>query len=198
MPCHLTNCHRSFKELYCLHLEGTGCKNLQCCKVKKYSSASSFCNECKSYISNPISTALHQLLQLQSSVSSYRIFLLMSGIYQRLFHPLTATPPTRRNSPTRARAASCSRFVDYTQWHTTVGRTSLEGWSARLRDLYLTNTQHSQRTNIHAPRGIRTRNPSRRSAVNPRLRPLGHWDRHFNSHYKYNIAFGELLNVSRR
>ena len=58
--------------------------------------------------------------------------------------------------------------------------------------------KHSQRTNIHAPRGIRTRNPSKRSAVNPRLRPLGHWDRHFNSHYKYNIAFGELLNVSRR
>ena len=32
-------------------------------------------------------------------------------------------------------------------------------------------------TNIHAPGGIRTRNPSKRSAADPRLRPLGHWDR---------------------
>ena len=32
-------------------------------------------------------------------------------------------------------------------------------------------------TNIHAPGGIRTRNPSRRAAADPRLRPLGHWDR---------------------
>jgi hypothetical protein len=30
------------------------------------------------------------------------------------------------------------RFVDHTQWHTTVGRTPLDEWSARRRDLYLT------------------------------------------------------------
>ena len=29
-------------------------------------------------------------------------------------------------------------------------------------------------TNIHAPIGIKTRNPSRRSAADPHLRPLGH------------------------
>jgi hypothetical protein len=39
------------------------------------------------------------------------------------------------------------------------------------------NTQHSQQTDIHAPGGIRTRNPSKRAAVDPRLRPRGHWDR---------------------
>ena len=32
-------------------------------------------------------------------------------------------------------------------------------------------------TNIHAPGGIRTRNPSKWSAADPRSRPLGHWDR---------------------
>ena len=32
-------------------------------------------------------------------------------------------------------------------------------------------------TNIHASGGIRTRNRSKRSATDPRLRPLGHWDR---------------------
>ena len=33
-------------------------------------------------------------------------------------------------------------------------------------------------TDIHAPGGIRTHNPSKRAAVDPRLRPRGHWDRH--------------------
>ena len=32
-------------------------------------------------------------------------------------------------------------------------------------------------TNIHASGGIRTHNPSKRTAANPRLRPRGHWDR---------------------
>jgi hypothetical protein len=31
---------------------------------------------------------------------------------------------------------------------------------------------------IHAPGGIRSRNPSKRAAADPHLRPCGHWDRH--------------------
>jgi hypothetical protein len=77
----------------------------------------------------------------------------------------------------RVLASSFLRFRDHTQWCTTVGRTPLDEWSARRRDLYLTNTQYSQQTNIHAPGGIRTRNPSKRAAADPRFRPLGHWDR---------------------
>ena len=42
------------------------------------------------------------------------------------------------NSPTRARAASFVRFLDRTEWHNTVSRTSLDEGSARLTDLYLT------------------------------------------------------------
>jgi hypothetical protein len=37
------------------------------------------------------------------------------------------------------------------------------------------NTQHSQETDIHTPGRIWTRNPSRRTASDPRLRPTGHW-----------------------
>jgi hypothetical protein len=37
--------------------------------------------------------------------------------------------------------------------------------------------QHSQQTDIHATGGIQTHNPSKRAAVDPRLRPHGHWDR---------------------
>ena len=44
------------------------------------------------------------------------------------------------------------------------------------------NTQHSQQTNFHAPGGIRTHNLGRRAAADLRLRPRGHWDRHYPAH----------------
>ena len=54
-------------------------------------------------------------------------------------------------------------FLDHTQRRTTVGRTPLDEWSARRRDLYLT-THDSPQTNIHAPGGIRTHDLSRWAA----------------------------------
>jgi len=36
--------------------------------------------------------------------------------------------------------------------HTTIGRNPLDKWSARRRDLYLYNTQHSQQTDIKCNR----------------------------------------------
>jgi len=44
-------------------------------------------------------------------------------------------------APQRARASSLMSFLDHTR-RTTAGRTPLDEWSARRRDLYLT-TQHS-------------------------------------------------------
>ena len=43
-------------------------------------------------------------------------------------------------------ASSFLRFLDHTQWRTTVGRTPLDEWSARRRDLYLArhNTHNRQ------------------------------------------------------
>ena len=51
-----------------------------------------------------------------------------------------------RCDPTRVMASSFLRFLDYTQRRTIVGRTSLDEWSARRRDLYLTahNTHNRQ------------------------------------------------------
>ena len=51
-----------------------------------------------------------------------------------------------RCGPTRARASSFLRFLDHTERRTTVGRTPLDEWSARRRDLYLTthNTHNRQ------------------------------------------------------
>jgi len=39
------------------------------------------------------------------------------------------------------------------------------------------NTQHSRQTNIHAPRGIRTHDLSKRAAADLRLRSRDYWDR---------------------
>jgi hypothetical protein len=60
--------------------------------------------------------------------------------------------------------------------HTTLDRTPLDKLSAYRVDLYL-NTLHSQETNTHAPDGIRTHNPSKRAASDPRLRLRVHCDR---------------------
>jgi len=38
--------------------------------------------------------------------------------------------------------------------------------------------QHSQQTDIHAPGGIRTKNPSKPAIADSRLKLRGHWDRH--------------------
>jgi hypothetical protein len=55
------------------------------------------------------------------------------------------------NSSTRVRTASFLRFLDYTQWHTTVGRTPLNEGSARRRDLYLTtHSTHNGQTFMSA------------------------------------------------
>ena len=66
------------------------------------------------------------------------------------------------------------RAFTITLTHTTVGRTPLDDWSARRRDLYLTTyNTHKRRASLS---GIRTRNPIKLSATNPRLRPRGHQD----------------------
>ena len=47
---------------------------------------------------------------------------------------------------------------------------------------------NKQNTNIHAPGGIRTHDPSKRAAEDPSLRPHGHWDRQkFCSYLTENI-----------
>ena len=49
----------------------------------------------------------------------------------------------------RALASSCSRFLDHKQWHATLGRTSLDVWSIRRRDLYLTtHNTHNRQTSM--------------------------------------------------
>ena len=79
-------------------------------------------------------------------------------------------------APQWAMASSFTSFLDHTQRRIAVGRTPLDEWSARPRDLYLT-THNTHNRHILVPGGIRTRNLSRRAAADPRHRPRGFWDR---------------------
>jgi hypothetical protein len=58
-----------------------------------------------------------------------------------------------RDSPQRVMASAFLRFLDHTQRRTTVGRTPLDEWSARLHRTLPNNTQHSQQTSIY-PEGF--------------------------------------------
>jgi hypothetical protein len=71
-------------------------------------------------------------------------------------------------SSARAMASSSTRFLDHTQRRATVGRTSLDEWSARHRDLYLTT--HNKHP---CPGGIRTHDRSRLEAVDLRRAAIG-------------------------
>jgi hypothetical protein len=55
-----------------------------------------------------------------------------------------------RCDPTQVLASSCLRFLDHTQRRTRVGRTPLDEWSARRRDLYLT-TYNNHNKQISMP-----------------------------------------------
>jgi hypothetical protein len=81
-------------------------------------------------------------------------------------------------SPQWTRASSFMRFQYHTRRRTTVGRTPLDEWSARRRDLYLT-THNTHDRHIRTPGGIRIHNLSRQAAVDLSLRLRGHWDRHY-------------------
>ena len=90
----------------------------------------------------------------------------------------------------RSLASSRTRLLDHTQRRATFGRTPLNEWSFRRRDLYLTT--HNTHKNIHAPGGIRTHDRSRRATVDLRLRPRGYWDRQF-SHLV--LKLGQFMSI---
>ena len=69
--------------------------------------------------------------------------------------------------PILSMVSSFTRFIDHTQRRTTVGRTPLEEWSARRRDLYLTTYNNHNR--YSRPR--RDSNPQSQQASGRRPTP---------------------------
>ena len=118
----------------------------------------------------------HRLEILPSTVNSYNDFHVLS------FSFLHFLPSRLGNFFSGATAhigprPSVLRFLDPTQLDThtpTLGRTPLYEWSAQRREIFLNNTKQTQKTNIYALSGIRTRDPSIQAAVDLRLRLHGH------------------------
>ena len=82
-----------------------------------------------------------------------------------------------RNSPQWVRASSFTRFLDHTERRTTVGRTSLNEWSARRRHLYpTTNNTHNRQTSTSPEEFEPTKRASGRKTMSWTARPLGPLD----------------------
>jgi len=73
-------------------------------------------------------------------------------------------------------ASSFTRFLDHTQRRITVGRTPLDEWSVRRRDLYLTTHNTHNKRPCHW--WDSNPQPQQAAAADLRLRPRGQWDRH--------------------
>jgi len=82
--------------------------------------------------------------------------------YHSTIAPYLSSSSLLRCDPMRVMASSFLRILYHTQRRTPVGRTPLDEWSARHRDLYLT-THSTQQTSIHTSGGIRTHDLSRRA-----------------------------------
>jgi hypothetical protein len=74
------------------------------------------------------------------------------------------------------------RRLTITLRHATYSRTLLAEWSSRRRDLDFTTHKNTHN------RQIRTRNPSKRAAADPSLRPLSHCDQFIANPY-YNFTY---------
>jgi len=77
-------------------------------------------------------------------------------------------------SPSGPGSPHCRGFMSPLR-HATLGRPPLDEGSARRRDIYLTTHNTHKRQTFVPPRGIRTRKPSKRTALDPLLSPRGHW-----------------------
>jgi len=97
----------------------------------------------------------------------------------RLFHNiLISSPHTNKRflygttGCSRPGPLQCPGFT-ITLKHTTLSRTPLNGWSARLRDLYPA-THNTQKRQTSIPRRDSNHNSRKLEAAVPRLRPHGH------------------------
>ena len=88
---------------------------------------------------SPLSVKRYQTVLVAAESCKYKTS--VSGNKEREFFVFVFW----HNSPQWAMASSFPRFLDHTQRRTTVGRTPLDKWSARHRDLYLiTHNTHRQ------------------------------------------------------
>ena len=105
------------------------------------------------------------LLYLSLKLAHKTMFFLFVPSYR---HPQGARAPSGPGPP------HYRRFT-ITHRHTTLGTRVHECTSDQPDDLYQTTNNNHKRHWCSS--GIRTHNPGKRAAADPRLRPHGHWDR---------------------
>ena len=82
-----------------------------------------------------------------------------------------------RKNTTWDKVAPFLRLPDHKHTHTHTPAGLLCRSNQLVTEAATYTTHNKQQANIHAPGGIRTRDPGNRAAVYLRLRPFGHWDR---------------------
>ena len=87
----------------------------------------------------------------------------------------------------RAMASSFLRFLEIT--HNDTPQSVRLLWTSDQPFAETSTWQHTTLTTTHpCPGGIGTHNLSRRAAADLRLRPRGHWDRHYNEITEINFS----------
>jgi len=99
-----------------------------------------------------------------------------------------------RCGPTRAMASSFLRFLDHTQRRTTVGRTPLDEWSARRRDLYLTTHNTHNRQTPMSPVGFE---PTISTGERPQTYALGRADTGTGNYQYIIIIIMIIINTNK-
>jgi hypothetical protein len=122
-----------------------------------------------SHVSNLLQNSTQNLssTEVESQICVYTFLIATEKIMESLEFPFffwNTIPPPLAQQPNAGQGHLILEVSRSTQWHATVGMTPLDEGSAQRRDLYLT-IHHSQDTDIHAPGGIRIRNPNKRPAV---------------------------------
>jgi len=92
-----------------------------------------------------------------------------------------------RWAPKRAMTSSFTWFLDHTQRRTTVGRTSLDEWWARRRDLYLTTHNTHKRQTRMPPAGFEPAIPASECPQTYAVAPRGRWDRPWNNYLVVSV-----------
>ena len=96
----------------------------------------------------------------------------------KIFFLHIATAPSGPEPP------HCRGFT-ITPRHTTMGRTSLDEWSARSKDLCLTaRTHNTRKRELSIPWRDSNQQSQHRAAVDPRLRPRGYLPRLWMNEYR--------------
>jgi len=90
------------------------------------------------------------------------------------------------------------RSFSITVRHITLGRTPLDGWLARRKDLFRTEHNTQKIETAMFSEGFETRNPTKRTVADPRISQRGQWCRLLCAEYALICRKGYLWHAKAR